>query len=240
MNSQREANRNSRRETRKNMQKRANPLSKVTMAMLPALTIGVIIKIIATLQDNIIISNPAKITYYPPPKIGCRGEISAVLAPELVLIFEFAANQLMCQLTQIKTKAKPTENRNLHSKMADGKKIKKIKKELLLLEIDLSNLESKSNYEKTESGRIQEFFESISTNALGNGGFDVKKEDVIRARRVHVWPDSFPHGPIVIKFRNEVIIKKAKNVLKMKAGRFGTVFGTILCDISCQSSAGNR
>ena len=90
-----------------------------------------------------------------------------------------------------------------------------------------------------EEAKICEIFSAISRSKIGNAGYDVKKSDVIKARRVHIWPNTLPHGPIVIEFTDEAV-NQIRKVLKEAGKKLDFEFGAFFCEISCQNSAGNR
>merc|ERR1712086_177637 len=96
--------------------------------------------------------------------------------------------------------------------MDSPKRNRRISKELLLFAVEQSNPQNKVDYEKLETRKINAIFEEMSTSKLGQIGYDVKNGDVIKARRIYVWPNPIPNGPIVIEFKNEetiTLVKKA-------------------------------
>ena len=111
----------------------------------------------------------------------------------------------------------------------------KIIKELLYFYLEDEEFDFQGDMEaKTEL-----IFASISEINIGRDGYNVKKTDVVRARQVHIWPEPFPHGPIVIEFVDNVV-NLVKNALEKAGNKIDFKFGAFLCEISCQNSVGNR
>ena len=165
-------------------------------------------------------------------------------------VLKFGARDLLDPENQsesaikIKTKSadialiSPAESRRVlksdKSNMEAVEKNKKILKELLFFNTDWEK-------EENETVKIKKILASFSKAKIGYIGYDVKKGDVIKARRVHVWPTPVPHGPIVIEFKDEAVnlVKKALRGAAF-AQKLRFEFGAIFCEISCQSIAGNR
>ena len=163
--------------------------------------------------------------------------------------FEFGAkkwapsNNQSASASQFKTKSADKtsilcgKSELTEPKMEASVKNQKILKELLFF--DLGQAAPTKNRSDDEEVKIGEIFSAISKSKLGKTGYDVKKSDVIKARQVHIRPDPFPHGPIVIEFTDGAV-DQIKKVLKKASKNLNFEFGAFFCEISCQNSAGNR
>jgi hypothetical protein len=143
---------------------------------------------------------------------------------------------------EIKTKtadksAKLHENTRFEELVMELERNKKVLKELLFFDLGAEVLDR--DQFGNEAAKISGVFSGFSKSKIGSAGYDIKKNDVIRARQVHIWKEPTPHGPIVVEFSDEAT-NQVKNVLQKAGKKLNFEFGVFLCEISCQSSAGNR
>ena len=166
--------------------------------------------------------------------------------------FEFGAKKLSSAKSQSnnsdQTKTKTADKsatfcrdqKFVRTEMEMIERNQKIIKELLFFNFDNEEFDwFDCNKNDEEAAKIETIFASISKINIGRAGYDVKKNDVIKARQVHIWSEPTPHGPIVIEFIDSVV-NLVKNALEKAGEKIDFKFGAFLCEISCQSSVGNR
>ena len=195
---------------------------------------------------------------------ACRGVLDFVAIPAVIIIivmiwsglhngtdygFEIGAkswalsDNQSASASQIKTKSADEPSifcgkpKLIKSKMEIFGRNQKILKELFYFDPEL--VVSTRNQLDDEDTKISEVFSAISKTKIGRAGYNIRKNDVIKARQVHIWPKPFPHGPIVVEFTDKAVVR-IKKVLEKVGEKLGFEFGAFFCEISCQNSAGNR